>query len=367
MICTRCLYDDKTPGISFGPDGVCNYCKVHDKLCAEYPIGLTGFAKISELCRKIKKEGEGKKYDVVVGVSGGCDSSYLLYLTKQWGLRPLAVNFDNTWSTPVSFSNLDKMMEGLSLCCEDYRVNAEEYDDIYRAFLSAEVPDLEAPTDVAIATILYRAAEKYDIKYIFDAHCFRTEGISPLGWLYFDGKYIQSVYGKEFKTFPNLWLSDFLRWTVIKRIKRIRPLYYMDYRRDEAKSLLTEKFGWEDYGEAHHENDMTNFYHQHFMPRKFGIDQRVTLYSAQVRSGHMSRKEGLWQSKKMILNDDLINRITKRLGPINLDWIGTPKKTYKDFKTYKKTFERLKPLFWILMKMDLVPKSFYQKYTAKGV
>ena len=42
-----------------------------------------------------------------------------------------------------------------------------------------------------------------------------------------------------------------------------------------------------------------------------------------------------------------------------------PRRTYRDFRTYKSTFERLRPLFWLMAELELVPRSFYVKYTSK--
>ena len=182
--CTRCLYDETTPSITFDHDGVCNYCRLHDDLDAQYPTGDAGERRLRELAEVIKKDGRKRPFDVVVGVSGGCDSSYLIYKAKELGLRPLAVHFDNTWNTTTAVENIHNVLKRLDVQLYTYVVDNEEYDDIYRSFLKAGVPDIEAPTDIALAATLYKAAEQYGIKYIFEGHSFRTEGISPLGWLY---------------------------------------------------------------------------------------------------------------------------------------------------------------------------------------
>lgn len=372
--CTRCLYDETTPSITFDADGVCNYCRIHDDLNAQYPTGDVGERRLRELAEVIKRAGRRKPFDVVVGVSGGCDSSYLLYKAKALGLRPLAVHFDNTWNTTTAVENIHNVLKGLDVQLYTYVVDNEEYDDIYRSFLQAGVPDIEAPTDIALAATLYKAAEHYGIKYIFEGHSFRTEGISPLGWLYMDARYIASIqktYGtRKLKTYPNLWLHAQLRWMVMRRIKKIRPLWYIDYPKDEVKAFLSKEFGWKWYGGHHLENRFTCFYHSYFLPRRFGIDQRLNGYSAMVRSGQLSRKDGLaLMNEPPPLEDDLVNLVKKRLGYSDdaFEHLMTqPKKTFRDFKTYKQTFERMRPFFWILAEMDLIPKSFYIKYTSKN-
>lgn len=215
--CSRCLYDADTPGLLFGQDGVCSYCKLHDEMDAQYPTGEAGKRILETLAAQIKHDGRRKPFDVVIGVSGGCDSSYLVYVAKELGLRPLAVHFDNTWNSTTATENIHNVLKKLGVELYTHVVDNEEYNDIYRAFLLAGVPDIEAPTDIGLASTLYMAAEKFGIKYMFEGHSFRTEGVSPLGWLYMDGKYIESVVKQfghyaehQFKTFPNLTLARFL-------------------------------------------------------------------------------------------------------------------------------------------------------------
>ncbi|NMC81175.1 MAG: N-acetyl sugar amidotransferase [Chloroflexi bacterium] len=370
--CTRCLYDETVPGITFDEQGVCNYCHMHDRLEQEYPTGEEGQKRLQALADKIRYEGRRNKlYDVIVGVSGGCDSSYMLYLAKQLGLRPLAVHFDNTWDSTVAVENIHDVLEKLDVDLYTYVVDNKEYDDIYRSFLKAGLPDVEAPTDIGLAVTLNQAAEKFGIKYIFEGHSFRTEGIAPLGWIYMDGKYIQTVQRQfgtyPLKTYPNMLLPDFLKWTAVLGIKKIRPLYYVDYVKKDAMALLSRELGWEWYGGHHLENRFTAFWHTYFMPQRYGIDTRLLGHAALVRSGQMTREQGLELiSQPQTYDPELVEMVKKRLGFSDEEFdaiMHLPKKTYRDFKTYKQTFERLSWLFWILYKLDRVPKSFYIKYT----
>ena len=140
--CSRCLYDEKVPSISFDANGMCSYCKIHDDLAAQYPIGDEGEQRLLALAEEIKKSSRGKKYDCVVGVSGGCDSSYLIYRMVQLGLRPLAAHFDNTWNSPIATQNIYKVLKKLNVDLDTYVVNNKEYDDIYRSFMLAGVTDV---------------------------------------------------------------------------------------------------------------------------------------------------------------------------------------------------------------------------------
>jgi len=375
--CQRCLYDDSIPGLTFDSTGVCNYCQLHDEMNREYPTGTAGDLILRNLASRIRQEQRHTKFDVVVGVSGGCDSSFLIHKTIELGLRPLAVHYDNTWNSTIAVENIQRVLNKLGVELYTHVVDNEEYDDIYRAFMRAGVPDIEAPTDIGLATTLYRAAHKYGVKYMFEGHSFRTEGVSPLGWLYMDGKYIESVVKQhgnyrrhKLRTFPNLWLSTFLHFTILGGVKKIRPLYWMDYRKEDTKAFLTREFGWQWYGGHHLENRFTAFYHSYFLPNRFGIDQRPNGYSALIRSGQMSRAEGLQlMATPPVCDEEIVTMVKKRLGFSDAEFTSLmtmPKRSYRDFRTYKHTFERLRPLFWVLYKLDRVPKSFYVKYTAKA-
>ena len=370
-ICSRCLYDETVPKITFDENGVCNYCHMHDRLNEEYPTGEEGMRRLRALADRIRQEGKRKKYDVIVGVSGGCDSSYMLYLARQLDLRPLAVHFDNTWDSTIAVENIHDVLKKLDVDLYTYVVDNKEYDDIYRAFLKAGVPDVEAPTDIGLAVVLNKACEKFGIRYMFEGHSFRTEGIAPLGWIYMDGQYISSVhrqYGTlPMRTYPNMPLRDFMKWTVLLRLQKIRPLYYIDYVKKDAMSLLTRELGWEWYGGHHLENRFTAFWHTYFMPQRYGIDTRLLGYAALVRSGQLTREQGLALiAEPQHYDAELVEMVKKRLGFSDQEFeevMHLPKRTYRDFKTYKHTFEQMRWIFWLLYKLNRVPKSFYMKYT----
>lgn len=368
--CSRCLYDETIPNISFDENGVCNYCHIHDQLNEEYPTGEEGRRRLQKIADQIRREGRRKPYDVIVGVSGGADSSYLVYLAKELGLRPLGVHFDNTWDSTVAVENIHDVLKKLDVDLYTYVVDNKEYDDIYRSFLKAGVPDTEAPTDIGLAAVLNMAAEKYGIKYIFEGHSFRTEGVAPLGWIYMDGKYIQSVqkaYGTmPLKTYPNMLMPSFIKWTAVLQLKKIRPLYYVDYVKKDAMAMLSEQLGWEWYGGHHLENRFTAFWHTYFMPKRYGIDTRLLGHAALVRSGQITREQGLEMLQEPQGYDpELFEMVKKRLEFSDEEFeqiMNLPRRTYRDFKTYKQTFERMRPFWWLMYKWNRVPKSFYMKF-----
>ncbi|WP_106793790.1 N-acetyl sugar amidotransferase [Aquimarina sp. Aq78] len=370
-ICSRCIYDERVNGISFDQNGVCNYCKQIDSLKLQYSTGESkGKNDLDAIVEEIKKSGKGKKYDCVVGVSGGTDSSYMLYLTKKWGLRPLAVHYDNTWNSAIATENIRKVLTALDIDLYTHVTDNKEADDIFKAFFKAGVAEIEASTDLALAETMYRAAAKYRVKYIFEGHSFVTEGITPVGRNYFDGKYIKSIHKKygtmPIKTYPLMTFSRFLYWTIFKRIKKIRPFWYLDYNKEEARAFLEKEYDWKYYGGHHLENRMTAFYHSFYMPRKFNTDFRNNTLSARVRLGKLTREEA-WKeyNTEPHLEDDLLEYFKKRLALTDKEFediMNAPTKSWYEFPTYKKRFERLRPLFLALAKANLVPMSFYLKY-----
>jgi len=287
------------------------------------------------------------------------------------GLRPLAVHFDNTWNSPVATQNIYNVLEKLGVELYTLVVNNREYDDLYRAFMLSGIKDIEVPTDIGLTSTLYMAADQHNVKYIIEGHSFRTEGVAPLGWIYMDGKLIESVHRqfgtRPMKTFPNLTMTRFLRWAALRGIKRIRPLYYMDYDKADAKRFLTAELNWTWYGGHHLENRFTAFFHTYWLPTRYGIDARLLGHSALVRSGQMERSAALAELATPHEHDpEILGLVKNRLGFSDEAFsavMRAPQKHYSDYATYKKTFERMRPFFWLLYKLDRVPKSFYMKFT----
>jgi len=374
-ICTKCIYDESISGIYFDESGICNYCHTMERFKADFGTGTEeGQRKLKEIIDQIKKDGNGKKYDCVVGVSGGTDSSYLLVKLVEWGLRPLAVHYDNTWNSAIATENIRKVLGKLKIDLFTYVIDNKEADDLLLSFMNASVPEIEAPTDLALAEVMYRAASKYNVKYVMEGHSFITEGIAPVGTVYFDGKYIASIHKKfgklPMKTYPLMTFYQFMKWTLFKRIKKIRPLWYIPYSKEEAREYLIKEFNWEYYGGHHLENRMTSFFHVYWAYKKFGLDFRNLSIAASVRSGMISREEGIEQyfNQKPEEDESLVEYACNRLGLTGEELealVNAPNKTYKDYKTYKKRFERLRPLFYLLAKSNLIPMSFYVKYCLK--
>lgn len=370
-VCSRCIYDDRVPSIYFDSNGVCNYCHQVDRLAEEYGTGQSkGEDSLQQIINNIKRAGAGNKYDCVVGVSGGTDSSYLVYLAKEWGLRPLAVHYDNTWNTAIATMNIHKILKGLDVDLYTHVTANKETDDIFRSFFLAGVAEIDAATDLGYAYLLRKVAAGYGVKYILEGHSFIEEGITPLGRNYFDGRYIQnihSMFGQEkMATYPLMTFSRFMKSVLIDRVNFIRPFWYMNYSKAEAKKFLNRTFGWQYYGGHHLENRSAAFAHGVYLPQKFKVDLRNNTLAAQVRNGKMAREDAWAEyNTSPLVEDELVTYFKKRLN-INDELydhvMSAPPKNWTDYPTYKKHFELLRPLFFMLAKANLVTMAFYLKY-----
>lgn len=373
-ICARCVCDTTISSINFDKQGVCNFCHLHDEMEKEYPQGRKGRQKLKEIIRKIKTSGQGKKYDCLVGVSGGRDSTFLLYTAVKLGLKPLAVHFDNGWDSPIAVTNIKKALTRLDIDLVTLVVNWEEFKDLQTSFLKASVPDAEIPTDVGILGTLHQVAIKEGIKYILNGHSFRTEGIQPIDWTYMDGKYIASVSKKfgthSLKTYPNVGLSDLFKIT-LRRVKTIPLINYLDYNHAQVGKILAAELGWTYYGGHHQESYYTNFFQSYLLPKKFGIDKRKIEYSALIRSGQMTRQNALLKIKTapMPYEDEMIDYVISKLWLSRDEFqeiMALPPKSFRDYPTYYPMVRALKQPIKIAYKLNLFPRLLYQKFFPGG-
>ena len=370
-ICSRCIYDDRIANISFDEVGVCNYCNQVEKLIDEFGTGsVKGERLLEQIISEMKHEGRHKKYDCIIGVSGGTDSSYLLIKAKEWGLRPLAVHYDNTWNSAIATVNIGKVTSALNIDLFTHVVDNKEVDDIKKAFMMAGVAEFDADTDIAFVQVLRSTAARYGVRYILEGHSFVAEGLSPVGANYLDGAYVASIhdrFGKKRRhTFPNLTFYQFMKWALVYRQKFIRPFWYMEYSKQAARDELIAKTGWEYYGGHHLENRASTFAHTVWLPQRFKTDYRNLTLAADVRRGALIREDALELFRQPVVADqELIAYVKKRLEISDVQYeeiMAGPKRTWRDFRTYKKRFERLRPMFYVLAKANLVPMSFYLKY-----
>lgn len=370
-ICTRCIMDNTVPGITFDENGICTFCHIHDELEAKYPLNAQTPAHLRQIVDKIKEEGKNKKYDCIVGVSGGRDSTYTLYTTVKLGLRPLAVHFDNGWNSDLAVQNIKNACTRLGVDLHTHVADWEEFRDMQKAFLKASVSDAEVPTDWVIFSVLFKEAAREKVKYIIHGHSFRTEGTTPLTWTYMDGKYvnyIQKAFGsKKIKSFPVMNMTDYLYFTFFKRIRQIRLLYFLPYNEAEILQMLKSELGWQDYGGKHHESKYTGFFQSYILTRKFGIDKRKLHYSALIRSGQMNREDALEKVKHDPYNGglEMVNYCLKKLEFTQEEFdeiMNTAPRSFLDYESYYKLVRSMKkPIAWGT-KAGIIPDTVYRKF-----
>src|ERR1035437_2295336 len=373
-ICTRCILDSGIQDIWFDEKGECKYCYIHDEMEKTHQPGIKLNKEFQKKIRKIRHEGSSKKYDCIAGVSGGRDSTYTLLTAVRLGLRPLAVHFDNGWNSDISVQNIKKACEKLNVDLFTVVADWEEFKDLQVSFLKASIPDADVPTDYAIYSVLYHIANKEGVRYILNGHSFRTEGTSPISWTYMDPLYVKSVHKrfgkiKKFKSFPHMTFLKLQYYLWVKRIREIRLMEFIDYRKNEVDAILTKELDWQYYGGHHHENLYTRFFQSYYLPKKFNIDKRKTELSALIRSGQISREEALnvIQTNPYQVDPNLVKYTLSKLGISDKEWeiiMNSPNKSHDDYPTYLPVIRSLKWFIKITVKLKLLPQILYLKYAS---
>lgn len=300
-VCARCVMDDSDRDIQFDGDGVCNHCHYYGQVALRYlRTGDGGRAELDAIAAQMRSGGRGSDYDCVIGVSGGVDSTFVAhYVSRVLHLRPLAVHLDNGWDSELAVHNIEKTLKVLGIDLVTHVLDWEEFRDLQRSFLKASVPDAEIPTDHAIAAVLYSTALERGIPYVISGSNVATEGIMPAGWTYgvWDWRYIHAVHDRfgsvPLRTYPHYSLARILWYGRRGKLRTVRLLDYIPYRKTEALELLQSELGWVYYGGKHYESIYTRFFQGSILPRKFGIDKRRAHLSALICSGQMSRDQAL--------------------------------------------------------------------------
>lgn len=368
--CTRCIMDTTDNNIYFDADGVCNHCHRYDKLLSSRIHSAANSAvKLENLIKNIKDAGRNSDYDCIIGVSGGVDSTFVAYLTKKFGLRPLAIHFDNGWNSELAVSNIEKVLDKLDINLYTYVINWPVFKDLQLSFLKASTPDGEIPTDHAINALLFREASRRKIKYIINGMNFKTESMAVESWAYghSDWKYIKSIHKifgtRELTKYPKYNFYNLFYWTFIKRIKVVSILNYIDYNKEHTMEILQNQLGWIYYGGKHYESIYTRFYQGYILPNKFNIDKRIGHLSDLIRSGQLRREDALIDIQNPIYDDKLLIQdrefVIKKLGLSTESFenlIDKPRKSFIDYPNSYNTVKRVKKLVNFLRMKGLYSK-----------
>ncbi|HVS95281.1 MAG TPA: N-acetyl sugar amidotransferase [Puia sp.] len=364
--CTKTVMDNiADPDIRFDEAGVCNY--YHDYVRAARDgvfEGEKGEQELARLVDRIRKAGKGKSYDCLIGLSGGVDSTYVAWLVKQLGLRPLAVHLDNGWNSELAIRNVENIITRLGFDLYTLVVNWEEFKDIQLAYLRASVVDIEVVSDHAIFSTMYRLAKEKSIGYIISGTNIVTEQIMPPSWLFnkmdfTNLKDIHDRFGKKkLKTYPTFDFKKYVYYSAVLRLVPISILNYVPYNKKEVKEVIKNELGWRDYGGKHYESIFTKFYQAYILPGKFRIDKRKAHLSNLICSGQLTRDEALGElSRPLYAPDELASDkeyVLKKLGLTDQEFdeiMHLPVRRHQDFRTdahlkgsYMSLLERTAPV-----------------------
>ena len=349
QICTKTVMDTSDPEITFDENGICNhyyiYQKRHDNIVKS---GEEGQKELHRIADKIRTEGKNKKYDCLIGVSGGVDSTCLTYLAKQLELRPLIIHLDNGWNSEIAVQNINNLIEKLGFDLYTHVINWEEFKDLQLSFLKASVLDLELTSDHAIVSVLYQVARKYNINYSLSGFNIVTEGILPKAWRWskmdwLNIKSIHKAYGTvKLKTFPHLGFFKRMYLNKVMKLEPFQPLNLIDYNKAEIKRIISEELGWKDYGGKHYESIITRFYQGYILPEKFGIDKRRAHLSTLICSGQITREEALAELEKPIYDPEQfeidLEFVLKKFGLSESEFeeiMNLPVRAHDEFPTYE--------------------------------
>lgn len=372
QVCTRCVMDTSDAEIVFDENGECNHCRFYrNHVKGRVLKGIEAEKGLEKLIEKIKAAGKGNSYDCLIGVSGGTDSTYTVYMAKKLGLRPIALHFDNGWNSELAVSNIEKVLKHLGVELITDVVNWEEFRDLQLSFLKASTPDSEIPTDHGMIAAMMKAAAKLNIKYVVCGTNFSTEGVYVRSWGYGhnDWFYIKQLHKKfgtiPFKTFPHYGVLGLLYYFGIRKIRFVSLLNYLDYDKDKAIETLEKEVGWRAYSGKHHESVYTKFFQSYILPRKFNIDKRRAHLSGLIfaTDGRFTREQALEKLKEPIAPENEILEdkkfVAKKLGLTEAEFdsiMALPIKSYRDYPSRHDLIMGLKRLQDWLRKIGLFPK-----------
>ena len=324
-ICLRCIMDTSDPDIVFDDQGVCNHCTQALKRMQTQLLPTDERKRVLErLSEDIRREGKGKEFDCVIGMSGGVDSTTVACKVKELGLRPLAVHFDNGWDSELAVDNIKRLVDKLGIDLHTHVVDWEEFRDLQLCFLRASVANCEIPTDHGITALLFATASRVGTRFIISGSNLVTEAIMPYSWGHYnqDLRHIKALHrsfgSTPLATMPLISLFDYLYLVLWRGIRQIPLLNYIDYNRDSAKQMLAQEMGWRDYGCKHCESIWTRFFQGYYLPVKFGYDKRRAHFSTLICSGQMSRDAALNEMRQPTYPPELMRHdrqyVIKKFG-----------------------------------------------------
>lgn len=354
--------DTTAPDITFDDQGICNFCKDFEAKAAKHfaPNEEERVRRLNGLVEMVKASSRGRKYDCIVGLSGGVDSSWALVQAVKLGLKPLAVHMDSGWNSELAQNNIANLVRKLDVDLHTHVIDWPEIRGLMEAFFASDVIDVEVLYDNAMLAVNYQLARKHGLKFILAGTNIATEGVEiPRGWNWHkrDRRNIIGISkqfgGPKLKTFPSIGTFDIMRYLMINKIRWISFLDYLNYRKDEALAVLQAEFGYKPYAYKHYESVFTRFYQGYLQPYKFGVDKRKPHLSSLIMGGEMTREQALerasgiaYPSEKEMEADRLY--FIKKMGWTEekfADYIARPEKPHTDYPSEAAFYEKLLRLY----------------------
>ncbi len=348
QICTQCIMDTSDEEIYFDDRGVCSHClNFENNIKPRWFPNEQGRQRLERLVEKIKADGKNQEFDVIMGLSGGVDSSYVALQAKKLGLRALAIHVDCGWDSELAVKNIENIVTKLGFSLYTQVIDWREIQDLQSSFLQAMVPNLDIPQDHAISASVYAVAAQHNIRYILSGSNIATECILPSSWGHTndDAKHIRGIHKRfgtvKIKSYPYLgYFKRYLYYKMIKKIVSVKILNFMPYVKEQAIAELIDEVGWRSYGGKHCESLFTKFFQSYYLPKKFGFDKRRAHLSSLIVTGQLTRDEAIKKLEAEVFTpqqeEDEKLYFSKKLGfsPEAFEKImQSPKQSHLDFPT----------------------------------
>lgn len=371
--CNHCVMDTTDPDLTFDEKGTCTRCnEFESRIVPMWNYGKGREKVFEETIFKIKKAGKGKKYDCIIGLSGGFDSSYMLHMAvKEWGLKPLVLHVDSGWDLPVAQENIKKLVDKLGVNLLVQKIPWEQERDFQLALFKAGVAALDTPQDVAFSTYVEMYAKKFGIKYLLNGGNIATEVVTnPKAWCYGgnDIVFVKDILKKfgtvDMKGYPFLasYTKKFLKTIFHIGPECFKPLDYVPYSKEIATNVLINEYGWEPYKQKHFESMMTKFLEGYWCPKRFGADIRIAQLSSLILTGQITREQAIEELSHPSLTEDegreLFSQVASKLEISEAElqsYFDMPIKCYDDYKNIKSYVRRI-----IKIKNLFVPSPLVQ-------
>lgn len=296
--CKTCLHIEGE-GIKLDPLGVCDLCNRYNRIRKARHSSYINY-DIEAIINKIKDKNKSKEYDVIVGVSGGVDSTYVLSLCKQLDLRILAFHVDTGWNSATATANIKSAIKILNIPLYTDVINWNQLKELQRAFICSGVKNMDIPQDNIFKASQYLICKKYRWPTFVSGRSLFTDLMMPPSWVYPNSDLlnildIYKIYGRRYSIKQLPFTSLFFQ-TFLKRFtgyNELRLLDLINYKRKEAEIHISSELDWKPYPNKHGESVYTFVFQNYILPKRWGIDKRRSHLSGQILNGELSRHDAM--------------------------------------------------------------------------